>query len=143
MSKLTLIRGLPGSGKSTMARQIAAVEQIVELADVQVLRADDKHVTVRILGVDWFVKRPSTPTLRALCALGAGSHIYASRSVLIAVNAIVGRIRDHEKPSRYSAVMRDGSIVKISRREQAAFNRIYHKYLKDLVDRVKDLVERV
>ena len=106
------------------------VEQIVELADVQVLRTDDKHVTVRIVGVDWFVKRPSTPTLRALCALGAGSHIYASRSVLIAVNAIVGRISNFEIAGHYGAVMRDGSIVKVSRRERASFNRVYRELVK-------------
>ena len=104
-----------------------SVEQIVELSDVQVFRADDKNVTVRIVGVDWFVKPKSknNPTLKALHALSAGSHIYASRSALIAVNAIVGRISNYEIAGHYGAVMRDGSIVKIARREQAAFNRVY------------------
>ena len=107
------------------------VEQIVELADVQVLRADDKHVTVRLVGADWFVKQPSNPTLKAIHALGSGGHIYASRSALIAVNAIVGRISNYEIAGHYGAVMRDGSIVKIARREQAAFNRIYRGLLKN------------
>ena len=104
-----------------------SVEQIVELADVQVIRADDKNVTVRLVGRDWFVKRPQNPTLKALHALSAGSHIYASRSALIAVNAIVGRISNYEIAGHYGAVMRDGQIVKIARREQAAFNRIYRE----------------
>ena len=108
------------------------VEQIVKLADMQVLRADDKHVTVRIVGVDWFVKNPKSqknPTLMALRALGAGSHIHASRSALIAVNAIVGRISNYEIAGHYGAVMRDGQIVKVSRRESAAFNRVYRRLL--------------
>ena len=104
-----------------------SVEQIVELADVQVFRADDKNVTVRLVGRDWFVKRPQNPTLKALHALSAGGHIYASRSALIAVNAIVGRISNYEIAGHYGAVMRDGQIVKIARREQAAFNRIYRE----------------
>ena len=104
-----------------------SVEQIVELADVQVIRADDKNVTVRLVGRDWFVKRPQNPTLKALHALSAGGHIYASRSALIAVNAIVGRISNYEIAGHYGAVMRDGQIVKIARREQAAFNRIYRE----------------
>ena len=111
-----------------------SVEQIVELSDVQVLRADDKHVTVRIVGVDWFVKNPKSqknPTLMALRALGAGSHIHASRSALIAVNAIVGRISNYEIAGHYGAVMRDGSIVKIARRESAAFNRVYRRLMKN------------
>ena len=111
-----------------------SVEQIVELSDVQVLRADDKHVTVRIVGVDWFVKNPKSqknPTLMALRTLGAGSHIYASRSALIAVNAIVGRISNYEIAGHYGAVMRDGSIVKIARRESAAFNRVYRRLMKN------------
>ena len=106
------------------------VEQIVELADAQVLRADDKHVTVRLVGVDWFVKRPQNPTLKALYALSDGSHIYAGKWALIAVNAIVGRISDYEIAGRYGAVMRDGSIVKVSRRQQAAFNRVYRELMK-------------
>ena len=108
-----------------------SVEQIVELSDIQVLRADDKHVTVRLVGVDWFVKPKSknNPTLKALRALGAGSHIYASRSALIAVSAIVGRISNYEIAGHYGAVMRDGQIVKIARREQAAFNRVYRRLL--------------
>ena len=105
------------------------VEQIVKLADMQVLRADDKHVTVRLVGVDWFVKNPKNPTLKALHALNAGSHIYASRSALIAVSAIVGRISNYEIAGHYGAVMRDGQIVKISRRESAAFNRVYLRLL--------------
>ena len=107
------------------------VEQIVKLADMQVLRADDKHVTVRLVGVDWFVKNPKNPTLMALRTLGAGSHIYASRSALIAVSAIVGRISNYEIAGHYGAVMRDGQIVKIARREQAAFNRIYRELVKN------------
>ena len=107
------------------------VEQIVELADVQVIRADYKNVTVRLVGADWLVKRPSTPTLKAIHALGSGSHIYASRSALIAVNAIVGRISNYEIAGHYGAVMRDGQIVKIARREQAAFNRIYRELVKN------------
>ena len=110
------------------------VEQIVELADVQVIRADDKHVTVRLVGVDWFVKNPKSqknPTLMALRALGAGSHIYASRSALIAKRAIVGRISNYEIAGHYGAVMRDGSIVKIARRESAAFNRVYRGLVKN------------
>ena len=110
------------------------VEQIVKLADMQVLRADDKHVTVRLVGVDWFVKNPKSmknPTLKAIHALGAGSHIHASRSALIAVSAIVGRISNYEIAGHYGAVMRDGQIVKIARREQAAFNRIYRELVKN------------
>ena len=107
------------------------VEQIVELADVQVIRADYKNVTVRIVGVDWFVKNPKNPTLQALYALSDGSHIYASRSALIAVSAIVGRISNYEIAGHYGAVMRDGQIVKIARREQAAFNRIYRELVKN------------
>ena len=107
------------------------VEQIVSLADMQVIRADSKNVTVRIVGVDWFVKRPSYPTLMALRALGAGSHIHASRSALIAVNAIVGRISNYEIAGHYGAVMRDGQIVKVSRRESAAFNRVYRELAKN------------
>ena len=107
------------------------VEQIVKLADMQVLRADDKHVTVRLVGVDWFVKNPKNPTLKALYALSDGSHIYASRSALIAVSAIVGRVSNYEIAGHYGAVMRDGQIVKIARREQAAFNRIYRELVKN------------
>ena len=111
-----------------------SVEQIVELSDVQVLRADDKHVTVRLVGVDWFVKNPKNPknpTLMALRTLGAGSHIYASRSALIAVNAIVGRISNYEIAGHYGAVMRDGQVVKVARRESAAFNRVYRRLVKN------------
>ena len=115
MSKIVIHRG--------------SVEQIVELADMQVIRADDKNVTVRLVGRDWFVKRPLNPTLMALRTLGAGSHIYASRSALIAVNAIVGRISNYEIAGHYGAVMRDGQIVKVSRRERAAFNRVYRRLL--------------
>ena len=111
--------------------QRGRVEQIVELSDMQVIRADYKNVTVRIVGVDWFVKRPSTPTLKAIHALGSGSHIYASRSALIAVSAIVRRISNYEIAGHYGAVMRDGQIVKIARREQAAFNRIYRELVKN------------
>ena len=115
---------------SKIVIQRGRVEQIVELADVQVIRADYKNVTVRLVGADWFVKNPKSqknPTLKAIHALGAGSHIYASRSALIAVNAIVGRISNYEIAGHYGAVMRDGQIVKIARREQAAFNRIYRE----------------
>ena len=107
------------------------VEQIVELSDMQVIRADYKNVTARLVGVDWFVKRPSYPTLKALHALSDGSHIYAGRWALIAVTAIVGRISNYEIAGHYGAVMRDGSIVKVSRREQAAFNRVYRELVKN------------
>ena len=108
-----------------------SVEQIVELSDVQVFRADYKNVTVRLVGADWFVKNPKNQTLKALYALSDGGHIYASRFALIAVNAIVGRISNHEIAGHYGAVMRDGQIVKIARREQAAFNRIYRELVKN------------
>jgi hypothetical protein len=107
-----------------------SVEQIVNLADMQVIRADDKNVTVRIVGVDWFVKRPSYPTLKALYALGAGSHIYANKGALIAVSAIVGKITDFERIGGIAAVMRDGQVVKVARRESAAFNRVYRDLIK-------------
>ena len=104
-------------------------ERVINLADAHVFRADCKNVTVRYEGLEWFVKCPLKPTLTALYALSDGSHIYASRSALIAVNAIVLRISDYEKPGHYGVVMRDGSIVKIARREQAAFNRVYRRLL--------------
>jgi DUF917 family protein len=100
-------------------------ERIINLADVQVFRADCKNVVVSYGGEEWFVKYPSSPTLKALHAISDGIHIHAGRWALIAVSDIVGRIKDYEKPGRFAAVMRDGSIVKIARREQAAFNRIY------------------
>lgn len=100
-------------------------ERIINLTDVQVFRADCKNVVVSYGGEEWFVKYPSSPTLTALHALSDGIHIHASRSALIAVSAIVGRIRDNEKPSRYSAVMRDGQVVNVARRESAEFNRVY------------------
>ena len=105
-------------------------ERVINLADAQVFRADCKQITVSYDGMEWFVKRPTKPTLMALRTLGAGSHIYASRSALIAVNAIVGRISNYEIAGHYGAVMRDGQIVKIARREQAAFNRIYRELVK-------------
>ena len=108
-----------------------SVEQIVKLSDMQVFRADDKYVTVRIVGADWFVKNPKKPTLKALHALSGGRHIYASKSALIAVSAIVGRISNYEIAGHYGAVMRDGSIVKIARRESAAFNRVYRELAKN------------
>lgn len=116
MSKIVIHRG--------------SVEQIVELSDMQVISADYKNMMVRLVGADWFVKRPSYQTLKALHALSDGGHIYASRFALIAVNAIVGRISDYEIAGHYGAVMRDGQIVKIARREQAAFNRIYRELVK-------------
>lgn len=100
-------------------------ERIINLTDVQVFRADCKNVVVSYGGEEWFVKYPSRPTLTALYALSDGGHIHASRSALIAVSAIVGRIIGHEKPSRYSAVMRDGQVVNVARRESGAFNRVY------------------
>ena len=115
MSKITLHRGNR--------------ELIVNLADAHVFRADCKNVTVRYDGVEWFVKRPLKPTLKALYALSDGGHIYASKSALIAVSAIVLRISDYEKTGHYGVVMRDGQIVKIARREQAAFNRAYRRLL--------------
>ena len=115
---------------SKVAIHRGSVEQIVELSDMQVFRADSKNVTVRLVGVDWFVKRPQNPTLKDLYALSDGSHIYAGRWALIAVNAIVGRISNYERIGGIAAVMRDGSIVKVSRREQAAFNRVYRELVK-------------
>ena len=109
----------------------AHLERIINISDVQVFRADDKHVTVSHDGKEWFVKQPSKPTLKALHALGDGSHIYANKGEIIAVSAITGRIKDYEKPGHYGAAMRDGSIVKIARREQAAFNRIYRGLVKN------------
>jgi hypothetical protein len=112
---------------SKITIHIGKSERVINLADVQVFRADKKtkSVTVCYEGKEWFVKRPSTPTLKALHALSDGSHIYASKSALIAVNAIVGRISDYETAGHCAAVMRDGSIVKIARRESAAFSRVY------------------
>ena len=100
-------------------------ERVISLTDAQVFHADCKNVVVRYDGAEWFVKRPARPTLKALHALGDGSHIYASKGALIAVSAIAGRISDYETAGRYAAVMRDGSIVKIARRESAAFNQVY------------------
>lgn len=100
-------------------------ERIINLADVQVFRADCKNVVVSYGGAEWLVKRPVNPTLKALHALSDGIHIYAGRWALIAVSDIVGRISDYKIPSHYAAVMRDGSIVKISRNESAGFNRVY------------------
>ena len=105
-------------------------ERVINLADAQVFRADCKNVTVRYDGSEWFVKRPLKPTLKALHALSDGSHIYANKGSLIAVSAIVGRISNYEIAGHYGAVMRDGQIVKIARREQAAFNRIYRGLMK-------------
>ena len=105
-------------------------ERVINLADVQVFRADSKHVTVSHDGKEWFVKHPLNPTLKALHALSEGSHIYANRGAIIAVSAITGRIKDYEKPGHYGVVMRDGSIVKIARRESAAFNRVYRGLAK-------------
>ena len=104
-------------------------ERIINIADVQVFRADCKNVVVSYGGAEWFVKQPSSPTLKALYALSAGGHIYASRSALIAVSAIVGRISNYEIAGHYGAVMRDGQIVKVARRESGAFNRIYRRLL--------------
>ena len=100
-------------------------ERVINLADAQVFRADCKQITVSYDGMEWFVKRPTKPTLMALRTLGAGSHIYASKSALIAVSAIVGRISNYEIAGHYGAVMRDGSIVKIARREASEFNAVY------------------
>ena len=104
-------------------------ERVINLADAQVFRADCKQITVSYDGMEWFIKRPTKPTLMALRTLGAGSHIYASRSALIAVSAIVGRVSNYEMAGHYGAVMRDGQIVKVSRRESAAFNRVYLRLL--------------
>ena len=106
-------------------------ERIINISDVQVFKASCKYVIVNIEGKEWFVKRPQRPTLMALFALSGGGHIYASRFALIAVNAIVGRISNYEIAGHYGAVMRDGQIVKVSRREQAAFNRIYRELVKN------------
>ena len=104
-------------------------ERVINLADVQVFRADCKNVVVSYGGDEWFVKRPAKPTLKSLHALSDGIHIYASKSALIDVNAIVGRISNYEIAGHYGAVMRDGQIVKVSRRESAAFNRVYLRLL--------------
>jgi DNA-binding LytR/AlgR family response regulator len=119
-----------GAGMSKITIHIGKSERVISLADVQVFRADSKNVVARYDGKEWFVKQPFKPTLKVLYALGDGSHICASRSALIAVNAIVGRIRDYEVVGHYGAVMRDGSIVKISRRESAAFNQVYRGLAK-------------
>ena len=105
-------------------------ERIINISDVQVFRASCKYVIVNIDGKEWFVKRPQRPTLKALHALSDGGHIYASSSALIAVSALVGRISDYEIAGHYGAVMRDGSIVKIARRESVAFNRVYRELVK-------------
>lgn len=102
-------------------------ERIINLTDVQVFRADCKNVVVRYGVEEWFVKYPSSPTLKALHALSDGIHIYANRSALIAVSAIVGRIKYNEKPGFYCAVMRNGQVVNVARRESGAFNRIYRE----------------
>lgn len=113
MSKIVIHRG--------------GVEQIVELADMQVIRADDKNVTVRLVGRDWLVKRPQNPTLKALRALSNGGHIYAGRWALIAVSDIVGKIKNFERIGGIAAVMRDGQVVNVARRESGAFNRVYRE----------------
>ena len=105
-------------------------ERILNLADVQVFRADCKNVVVSYGDAEWFVKRPVSPTLKAIHAISDGIHIYAGRWALIAVSDIVGRISDYKMAGRFAAVMRDGSIVKISRRESAAFNRVYRELAK-------------
>ena len=117
--------GREGAGMSKIVIHRGNRERIINIADVQVFRADCKNVVVSYGGEEWFVKYPSSPTLKALHAISDGIHIHASRSALIAVSAIVGRIRDHEKPSRYSVVMRDGQVVNVARRESGAFNRVY------------------
>ena len=105
-------------------------ERIINISDVQVFKASCKYVIVNVDGKEWFVKRPQRPTLMALFALSGGRHIYASKSALIAVSAIVGRISDYGIAGHYGAVMRDGSIVKVSRREASAFNRVYRELVK-------------
>ena len=105
-------------------------ERIINISDVQVFKASCKYVIVNVDGKEWFVKRPQRPTLKALFALSGGSHIYASKSALIAVSAIVGRISDYEIAGYYGAVMRDGSIVKIARREASEFNAVYRELVK-------------
>ena len=108
----------------------AHLERIINISDVQVFRADCKQITVSYDGMEWFVKHPLKPTLKALYALSDGSHIYANKGSLIAVSAIVGRISDYEIAGHFGAVMRDGSIVKMSRREASAFNRVYRELVK-------------
>lgn len=105
-------------------------ERIINISDVQVFKASCKYVIVNIEGKEWFVKRPQRLTLMALFALSGGRHIYASKSALIAVSAIVGRVSNYEMAGHYGAVMRDGQIVKVSRRESAAFNRVYRELVK-------------
>ena len=100
-------------------------ERIINISDVQVFKASCKYVIVNVDGKEWFVKRPQRPTLKALYALSDGGHIYASSSALIAVSAIVGRVSNYDIAGHFGAVMRDGSIVKVSRREASAFNRFY------------------
>ena len=106
-------------------------ERIINISDVQVFRASCKYVIVNVDGKEWFVKRPQRPTLKALFALSDGSHIYANKGEIIAVSAITGRIKDYEKPGHYGAVMRDGTIVKIARREASEFNAVYRGLTKN------------
>ena len=109
----------------------AHLERIINISDVQVFKASCKYVIVNIEGKEWFVKRPQRPTLKALHALSDGGHIYASKSALIAVSAIVGRVSNYEMPGHYGAVMRDGTIVKIARREGSGFNAVYRGLTKN------------
>ena len=108
-------------------------EKIVNVADVPMFAASQKCVVTHIDGREWFVKSNEwkQASLKALYALGEGSHIYANRSAIIAVSAITGLIKDYEKPGHYGAVMRDGSIVKISRREASEFNAVYRGLIKN------------
>lgn len=102
-------------------------EKIVNVADVPSFIASQKCIVTHLEGREWFVKSNGRKhaTLKALYALGEGSHIYANKSAIIAVSEITGRIKDYEKPGHYGAVMRDGSIVKIARREASEFNAVY------------------
>ena len=112
---------------SKIVIQRGRVEQIINISDVQVFKASCKYVIVNIEGKEWFVKRPQRPTLKALYALSDGGHIYASSSALIAVSAIVGRVSNYDIAGHFGAVMRDGSIVKIARREASEFNAVYRR----------------
>ena len=108
-------------------------EKIVNVADVPSFIASQKCIVTHLEGREWFVKSSGRKqaSLKALYALGDGSHIYANKGALIAVSAIVGRISNYETAGHYGAVMRDGSVVKIARRGQAAFNRVYRGLVKN------------
>ena len=85
-------------------------------------------VIFRQLPINTIKRRRLTP--RDLDYLPVTHHSTVVTRYFIAVSAIVGRISNHEIAGHYGAVMRDGSIVKVSRREQSAFNRVYRGLAK-------------